>query len=106
MIHQYRVKSVNAIVTRGRHRIRLNCCFKHVDTFAPRFVAVTFLAAVKARIIAAEIPVAPLRSVIHVSYDPPSSAILPAFSCPLSTSDRQGYGLEKQGATKMHQLLV
>ena len=49
---------------------------------AARFVAVTFLAASKARIIAAEIPVAPLRSAMHVSYDPPSSAVLPAFSCP------------------------
>jgi hypothetical protein len=99
MNHQCHVKSVNAIVRRSRNRKRAQLLFQTCGPLrAARFVAVTFLAASKARIIAAEIPVAPLRSALHVLYDPPSSAILPAFSCPVSTGDRQGCGLEKASA--------
>ena len=61
MTHQCRVKSVNAIVARGRNRMRAQLLFQTCGSLrATRFVAVTFLAASKARIIAAEIPVAPL----------------------------------------------
>jgi hypothetical protein len=41
-------------------------------------------------------PSSHLRSTVHVSYDPPSSPVLPAFSCPLSTGGRQECGLEGQ----------
>lgn len=61
MNHQCHVKSVNAIVTRGRNRMRAQLLFQTCGPLrAACFVAVTFLAASKARIIAAEIPVAPL----------------------------------------------
>jgi hypothetical protein len=60
MTHQCAVKSVNAIVTRGRHRMCAQQLFQRWTLRAAIFVAVTFLAAGKARIIAVEIPVAPL----------------------------------------------
>jgi hypothetical protein len=60
MTHQCGVKSVNAIVTRGRHRMCAQALFQRWARRAAIFVAITFLAAGKVRIIAVEIPVAPL----------------------------------------------
>ena len=60
MTHQCRVKSVNAIMTRGRHRMCAQLLFQRWTLRAAIFVAITFLAAGKVRIIAVEIPVAPL----------------------------------------------
>jgi hypothetical protein len=60
MTHQCRVKSVNAIVTRGRHRMCAQPLFQRWTPRAAIFAVITFLAAGKARIIAVEIPVAPL----------------------------------------------
>jgi hypothetical protein len=58
--HQCGVKSVNAIVTRGRHRMCAQPLFQRWTLRETIFVAVTLLAAGKAQIIAVEIPAAPL----------------------------------------------
>jgi hypothetical protein len=60
MTHQCGVKSVNAIVTRGRHRMCAQPLFQRWTHRAAIFLAITFLAAGKAQIIPVEIPVAPL----------------------------------------------
>ncbi|HEY1755268.1 MAG TPA: hypothetical protein VGG72_07715 [Bryobacteraceae bacterium] len=60
MTHPCRVKSVNVIVTRVRHRMCAQPLFQRWTLRAAIFVTITFLAVGKARIIAVEFPVAPL----------------------------------------------
>src|SRR5579863_3949641 len=84
MTYQCRVKSVNAIVTRGRHHMCAQLLFQRWTLRAAIFVAVTFLSAVK-RDHRRRSSCRATMIGIHVSYDPPPSAVLSAFSRPVST---------------------
>jgi hypothetical protein len=95
MTHQCRVKSVNAIVTRGRHHTCAQMLFQRWTLRAPFSWLSRSWRPVKRE--------SSLSKFLSHHYDRyprlvRSAALrsLPAFSCPVSTGDRQECGLEGQ----------